>query len=239
MSNITYITVCVDYSDFLTLTLTHNRAEFDSMVVVTTERDTRTRQLCEQEGIGVVATDAFYTNGTTFNKGAGLNVGLQYARMSSQFQHKRPLEWVAIMDADTYVPRNVGIRTVVDKLDKEWFYGCERLLVPTWEDYQLVLDDPARADKELTTPRGIGFGWLQLFHWDSEVIKGCAPGSWYPQSRDCTECDWKFRNLWGDQDETYTTERGKLGKLPFKAINLGKDGENHLGRVSPEFRPTG
>ncbi len=232
--HITYVTVSVDYSDFLGVTIPHNRAHFDDMVVVTAPRDVATQQLCVENHVGLAVTDVFYQQGARFNKGAGLNAGLQLANIRAK---AGPLEWVAIMDADTYVPPEVDLRATVDTLDKEWFYGCERTLVPTWEDYQLVLADPARADKELTSPRGFGFGWFQLFHWDSAVIKGCAPGQWYPQSIDCTECDWRMMVKWGNLINDYQDAEGKVGKLPFKAINLGKDGENHGGRISPRFGP--
>jgi len=49
---------------------------FDNLVVVTHPRDLDTQQICNENGVKVVTTDAFNKDGAVFNKGAAINVGI-------------------------------------------------------------------------------------------------------------------------------------------------------------------
>jgi hypothetical protein len=229
---ISYLTVCVNYVDYLAVSYKHNKGLFDDYTVVTSPEDSATQAFCQKNGLGCVITDVFYQEGAAFNKGAGLNVGL-----AARLQSGHAFDWVAIMDADTFVPMDFRAHLVRAKLDKEWLYGCKRVLIPTWADYQTALGANG-GWSQLKVPNGFGFGWFQLFNWDSAAIKGQPWGEWYPQSYDCTECDWKFFRLWGDLRDEYTRSIGRLAELPFCAFNLGPDGVNHTGRVAPQFSPS-
>lgn len=224
---LSYITVCVNYLDYFRVAYQHNRSEFSDFTIVTSPSDTDTQMFCRDNRLDYVVTDAFYRNGTVFNKGLALNEGLIAA------QQERPLEWVALLDADTFVPPTQP-RAILPTLDKEWFYGCERYLLPTFEDYLRYINS-AGNDTSFACPRGFGFGYIQLFHWDSAVIKGLPYGRWYPESRDCTECDWRFMNLYGGLIKDYAEAVGRVAKLPFRVYNLGKHGQDHFGRRSPQF----
>ncbi len=174
-----------------------------------------------------VYTDAFYRNGATFNKGLALSEGLNALKSICD------PEWVCVMDADTFVPPDWRAQIKALNLDREYLYGARRVLLPTWADYERLWTDDLDT---FTCPEGYGFGWLQLFHWQSEAFQTLlASGALYPSGRDCTEVDWQFRNAFGDFEVPYTVPRGKLAELPFRVFNLGKDGENHRGRVSVPF----
>lgn len=219
---ISHVTVCVDYLDYMEVALHHNRPEFDEFVVVTSHADRATQAFCAFHQITCVVTDAFYRGGAAFNKGAALNEGLAALRPGA--------EWVCIMDADTFVPP--GLRSHVAALDKEWMYGARRVLLPTWADYEGLW---TRDIESHQCPEGFAFGWFQLFHWDSAAIKACAPGTWYPEGRDCTEVDWRFFRRFGDLVPGYESAVGRIAKLPFRVFNLGPDGINHTGRKSAPF----
>lgn len=228
---LSYLTVSVNYADYLGVATHHNRPHFDDMWVVTTPQDAATQGVCIRERLTPVMTDAFYRNGATFNKGLALNEGLNALASTNP-------EWIAIMDADTFVGPDFRTRieelAATSKLDKDWMYGARRVLLPTWADYEGLW---TRELDSYACPDGFCFGWLQLINWNSEAIKGCKPGEWYPGGRDCTEIDWKFRQLWGGFEVPYTIPNGRIAELPFKVFNLGPDGQNHFGRVSPRFAP--
>lgn len=234
---LSYVTVAVNYLDLLRVAHHHNlgAAAFDDYVVVTSLRDAETVAWTQaHKEITPVYTDAFYEPaGVAFNKGAGLNEGLRALEGTLAQQGARP-EWVAIMDADTFVPPDWRAQLKALTLDREWMYGARRVLLPTWADYERLWTDDLDT---FACPEGFGFGWLQLFHWDSAAFQGLPAGEWYPQGRDCTEVDWRFRERWGGFDVPYTVPNGKLAELPFRVFNLGPDGVNHKARVSPPFAP--
>ncbi len=236
---LSYITVCVDYLDMLRVAHHHNlsAAAFDDYIVVTSPHDHATVNWTQgHKEVTPVYTDAFYRNGAKFNKGLALAEGLNALKSICE------PEWVAVMDADTFVPPDwrakiagVGSAAPEVQLDKEYLYGARRVLLPTFAEYERLWKDDIET---FASPEGYGFGWLQLFHWQSEAFQTLlASGAPYPSGRDCTEVDWIFRNAWGDFEIPYTVPRGKLAELPFKVFNLGKDGENHFGRVSAPFVP--
>jgi hypothetical protein len=232
---LSYVTVCVDYLDLLKVAHHHNLAQFDDYIVVTHPRDTETVAWTQaHKEVTPVYTDAFYRNGARFNKGLALSEGLNALRATLAEQGATP-EWVALMDADTFVPPDWREQLKRANLDREWMYGARRVLLPTWADYERLWTDDLDS---FACPMGHSFGWLQLFHWESAAFQSrLATGEPYPQGNDCTEVDWRFRDAWGGWEVPYTVPRGKLAELPFRVFNLGKDGENHFGRVSAPFVP--
>ncbi len=231
---LSYVTTCVHYLDRLRVAHHHNLGQFDDYIIVTSPQDIETVGWTQvHKEVTPVYTDAFYRNGAVFNKGLALSEGLNALQATLAEQGARP-EWVAIMDADTFVPHDWREQLKRANLDKEWMYGARRVLLPTWADYEGLW---TRGIESYTVPDGFGFGWLQLFHWDSTAFQSLPQGAWYPQGRDCTEVDWKFRNAFGDFEVPYTVPRGKLAELPFRVFNLGVDGVDHMGRVSALFAP--
>lgn len=221
---ITYITVCVNYLDFFALSYQHNKSEFDEFIVVTDLKDKATEDYCIKNNIKVVKTDAFYKNGAVFNKGLAIN---------EAFKVLDKPEWIAFMDADTFVSPN--FKKSLPPLDKEFFYGARRVLLPTFADY--VKLSKAESLKDFEIPMGAGFGWFQLFHWDSSVVKASKIDELYPSFPDARESDWMFRNKWGDyvHGSNYTKVYGNYTELPILVYNLGEHGKNHFGRVTPNF----
>lgn len=229
MAHFDYVTTCVNYVDYLEVSYKHNKDEFDRFTVVTSTKDEETKKFCRDNGINFVATDVFYVNGAKFEKGVALNYA--FAAL------KADADWIVIMDADTFVPKGFKDKMSSYSLDKEFFYGTQRVLLPTYKDYLDLLGGKPETDFEI--PLGLGYGYFQMINWNSSVIQNKPLGQlWYPASPhgDATESDWMFRNKWGEHlDHDYTKWKGKLDKLPFNVYNLGKHGQNHFGRVSEKF----
>ena len=70
------VTVCVDYADFLEITLPHMLRAVDDLVVVTAPADERTRDLCKRHGVRALVTTAMHSHGCKFSLGAALDAGL-------------------------------------------------------------------------------------------------------------------------------------------------------------------
>jgi hypothetical protein len=132
------VIVCVNYSDFLAHTLPHNKIHFDRLIIVTDTKDKRTKELCEYYHVECVQTDEFYRNGDKFNKGAGINVGLD--RLSKK-------GWVLHLDADMYLPPLT--RTILNNipLQPEKVYGADRLMCPSYEEWMKYMDAPPKMQE--------------------------------------------------------------------------------------------
>lgn len=127
------VMVCVNYADFLAHTLPHNKQHFDHMVVVTTPEDKDTQAVCNHYNVECLTTREMTSNGEAFNKGKGINVGLQYLS-------KR--DWVVHIDADIYLPPLT--RGILERisLDKNTIYGLDRMMCPTFEAWTEYISKP-------------------------------------------------------------------------------------------------
>lgn len=127
------VIICVGYADFLSHTLPLNKSQFNNLVVVTDTKDKDTKSLCEYHNVRCVQTDVFYENGDKFNKGKGINVGLETISKSG---------WVIHLDADIVLPPLT--RTILEniELDSETLYGIDRMMCPTFEAWQNFMNSP-------------------------------------------------------------------------------------------------
>ena len=69
------VTVCVDYSDWLSQCLS-NRDKFDRWVIVTHHSDIETVRLCEAHNLEYVLSKRVFADGTWFAKGRAINDAL-------------------------------------------------------------------------------------------------------------------------------------------------------------------
>lgn len=124
------ITVCVDYADFLEVTLQHNLHHFDEFVVVTSHEDKATQAVCERHGVICVVTDSITERGDGFNKGNAINIGLA---------HLRHTGWLIHLDADVVLPDR--FRSMLDKsrLNEDAIYGADRINIRSREQYEKLI----------------------------------------------------------------------------------------------------
>ncbi len=207
---VTAVLVSVEYGDLLALTLPRNRPHFARVVVVTSPDDTETIRVARQHDAHVLTTRCFWDHGAWFNKGLGLDHGLEFAGLGWRDG------WYAVMDADILLPAERCLE----------FEGREpgRLYVPS---RRIVgLDDHARADLESIAPRPNEefAGYFQLFH-ASDTAFDQRP--WYPAAwRHAGGCDTEFWKRW---------PKHLRSRPPFTVTHVGPDGENWCGRVTPRI----
>lgn len=130
------ISVCVNYGDYLAWSLPQNVRHFDRLIVVTTEEDHQTRDLCRTHRASVLLTDRLHQGGSRFDRGSAINDALDMLRREGAN------EWFCIIDADMILPWN--LRDVLNRypLDPACIYGIVRGLP---------------SDKPIS-------GFFQLFH---------------------------------------------------------------------------
>ena len=142
------LVVCVEYDDFLAITLPRNKRHFAQTVVVTRPGDTRTQELAKREGVECYVTDAFFQDGAPFNKGVALE---------EAFDHIGRDGWLCIWDADTVLPENFSVPAV----NEGHLYVPKRRVL----EYPTTFRDGMDWG-ELPSPTKAGAfdGYCQLFH---------------------------------------------------------------------------
>lgn len=222
------VMVSVDFGDYLAQTLRHTLPHVDDLVVVTSTADERTPDVCRAAGARWVRTDVFYADGAIFNKGRGINVGLQALRRT---------DWVVHLDADIVLPRTLRAALEAKALDRETLYGVRRAMCQSWADwkaYEPSLESPAPFPHErpvISRRRGyIPVGYFQLFHSRAAALAG--RDAWYVEDSpnaaysDIWFCErWTRRRLLTDLEVVHLYEgvqydeinwRGRASK-PFQA----------------------
>lgn len=199
------VVVCVEYDDLLRVTLTRNAHHFTRTFVVTSSADTKTQALVREfPNATAVVTDAFYTGGARFNKGAALEEGLAATGRKG---------WIVVWDADIVMPKTMNMAGVVSGN----LYNPRRH----------ILDDPTLFDDTLdwkTVPvrQDRWFpGYFQLFNGDDPALKVLP---WYPTRWEhAGGCDSDFERRWPVRARQ---------RLPFNVMHLGPCDTNWWGRIT-------
>ena len=233
------VIVCHDYWDFLTETLPHNLAVLDNVVVVTSPRDEKTRQLCREWSVDCFVTDAVADDGAAFNKSAAINIG--FARLKHG-------GFILQLDADIVLPPQFRQILHVFKPSESCIYGAQRYRVIGYNNWlafeQDLLNNPIWQLKCLSVPpdrlspgatllhaeRGyVPIGYFQLFH--SKYLY--SPYNFgYPEARGTAEQeDVLFALQW---------PRDQRREIPGLAVfhlesSEAKMGANWNGRTTPRF----
>ena len=198
------IVVCVEYDDYLAITLPKNARHMTQVIVVTTADDQQTQAVVRQvPNATCYRTNAFHRNEKLFNKGAAIEEAFDALGRDG---------WILIWDADIILPSSF---TRLD-CDPSMLYGAKRRLCPgavqpvnesAWSDYPI--------SREAGWP-----GYFQLFH--GAALHDIRP--WYGiDSPHAGIGDAYFQNHW-------TTDRKSW--LPLEVLHLGPRDVNWFGRAS-------
>lgn len=209
MTPLRAITVCVDYSDILAITLPYNKHQFSQLLVVTSPGDSETKALCELHQIPCFVTDLFYRDGAKFNKWLALETALDFYGREG---------WMCLLDSDVLWPMGAWLQLL--SIKPGFLYTPRRRMcleipktIPSemnWKDYPLH-----RNDNEFA-------GYSQIFH-ASDPALGNPP--WH-------ETDWTHA---GGADSFFQMKwKPNLKIRPrFEVLHLGEAGVNWMGRTAP------
>lgn len=235
------VTVCVNYADFFEQTGEANRGIFDKFVVVTDCKDTEVTALCERFGYECLKTDAFYENGATFNKYAGINEGLKLIDEDA---------WVVFIDSDIVLQKDT--RRVLECLDLDMhsLYGIDRVNCTSfeaWEKYKA--GKGVLMENWMLTSAGLELGARLVHYYGHHGENGRFEGwrplgffqlchkstfNWYPQETNGADhCDLVFARCWKRRRRHFIPE--------LLAVHLESEsgnGVNWYGRKSAPFVPS-
>lgn len=198
------ITTCVEYDDYLALTLEHNCKFMDACTVVTDYATyARVAKIADPiRHCAVVATNAFTRNGAHFNKGLALEENFDWTLYLAE-------DYILIWDCDILFPSFVA-----GGLEPNTLYGpsCRRMYEPVYLPLPHVnkwRHLPKSRDLEIA-------GYFQLFRADSQ------PRPWY-------ETDWTHA---GGADSMFARRFEHTQRLDFEVLHLGPRDTNWFGRCS-------
>lgn len=203
--------VCVDFSDFLSVTLPYNRHHFEKVQIVTTLEDRQTQEIALLNNCDLHLTSAFYADGANFNK---------YKAVEDALDTLGREGWICLMDADVLWPKvlpELGTRP------SDLMTPKRRMLL----DLSLLSLEKHLLDektwKELPLHPGTEFaGYTQIFHASCPFL---GPAPWH-------ETNWRHA---GGADSFFQAKWPEERKIrpPFEVLHLGPAGENWCGRSTP------
>jgi Glycosyl transferase family 2 len=121
------VQVCVDYADYLAETLPQNLRHFDNMIVVTAPEDLETQRVCRYYGVRHAQTDVIRSRWGEFDKGKGINVGLDKLDGDS---------WILHLDADVALPPTTKQILANKQPNAKFLYGADRYCVNSFEAWR-------------------------------------------------------------------------------------------------------
>lgn len=232
------VIVCINYSDFLRVTLQNNRHFFDKLVVVTDTKDTETHKTCEFWNVECIKTDIFYRDGNIPNKALGINEGLKSLSLE---------DWVIQLDADIWLPPIS--RDVVENLvlNKGFIYGIDRMMCNSYKEWHQFIS--------LRSNTCVHEGWVYLHLHDFPIGQrivqyygdGYMPIGYFQMWNPSISKVYEYPVLDSGFDRTDVLHlkqfpREKRGFIPeMVCIHIASQdhvmGQNWYGRTTKDFLP--
>lgn len=203
------ITVCVEFSDILAITLPRNAKHFERIVVVSSFADEYTpRVVATIPNAELFQTNDFYLDGAVFNKGRALESGFDVLGRRG---------WICVLDADIVLPRNMNLAPAqIGNL-----HTPRRRMLADISRWPEVVDNHQDWDLLPRQDADAFPGYFQLFHADDPVLKSRP---WYETNwRHAGGADSMFSNRWSPRSRV---------RPPFEVLHLGEDGKNWCGRAT-------
>jgi hypothetical protein len=220
------VIVCVNYDDYLAITLPRHINLFDNLVVVTSTEDVKTQELCTEMGVKCIVTDSFYDNSAMFNKGKAINQGLQALDLS---------DWVLFLDADILLPKDFRYLINKQDLNPGNLYYTKRVNARNNNDdvVRYLQDETISSNWNMfnefvdESPHG----YFQLVNKNASIVKSLGK-NWYPDIfKSAGECDEQFCKIWPLHKQVLLSDSFKVVHLPH-GYNRGV---NWFGRKSDRF----
>lgn len=209
IKNVQVIVICVNYSDYLSISYKENIKHFKSenYHIVTSDEDKETINLCDKLNINYTLYSKFYINSSYLNKSGAVNF------MQTKLHEKYPDDWILLLDADIILPNNFEEIYNLNCKDKTALYSLKRKDYEEEEDY--------KERKNEVEYCGINFmGFMQMYYDKTK---------YYPKfSIDCCTCDAIFRDYFFNT-LTLLDENSFL-------MHLGKNQVNNRGRITKKWK---
>lgn len=156
---VTLVTVCVNVAGKLKASLRCNKMLVDRIIVITSQSDSRTQQICRDEGITCHATSAMHKNGDQFNKGRALGEIQNLLHTDNTLQNHA----ILLVDVDICLPPTLW-STMPLKMEKNTLYSAvDRCMFPSPDAYSRGY--PILQGHWLTATLGM----FQAYLWDSKA----------------------------------------------------------------------
>lgn len=236
-------TVCVGYGDFLAETARQNRGLFDRWLVVTTADDAETREVCRHYNLETLLSDDATRGGADFNKGRLVERGLQQLSAGAWHMH---------LDGDVVLPPTFRLSLEAAHLDPSCVYGCDRLMVRSWEEWVRLRDSGALAEQHtwhysVNPTRGlplgtrwvspsqgwVPIGFLQLWFQAEAEWHGVRVKTYPLGHGDACRADVQYGLKWDRRKRQFLPEVFAL-HLESEPSKLGA---NWRGRTTKRFGP--
>jgi hypothetical protein len=206
------ITICVNYSDFLSSALPINRPFFHDYYIVTVTSDTKTIELAKEHNCKLIfGDDLIHIYNERHGRNAIFNKSGLCCMAQKQVHQDHPTAWICLMDADVIIG-NAILELDLGYLDISALYGLHRLLYETPYDYLNNIAKKAHGDYSENP-----LGYFQMYFDKSKYYR-----EW---SVDCQMCDVFFHDLFPNR---------KVLKSPI-CYHLGFRQLNWQGRITEQW----
>lgn len=213
---------CVNYADFLLMTLPCVLAVSDEPLIITTPGDEDTRAVCRRYNVACFTLADW---GTPFNKAVGLQAGL-HKLLADRCGR---LDWILALDADILLPASAKEVLAPRALCATKLYGALRRIVSSPEAWRQYRAQELRPRLEWPSKRDLRYLTRHFQLWNQKAHPMRFPAVSMP-------ADY-VRGLdvqWPEADRKLLfTERCRDAILPERrTVHLGEIGRNWHGRVT-------
>ena len=207
MPGIIAITISVNYSRKLEYIAEKNAIFFKKWLVVTSEEDTLTQEVCKKYPVITTMYHNFKHNKAVFDKGGALRMAQEAATI------EYPDDYILILDSDIVLPPNFGdILNAEGKLKDNTIYGTEER-----RDFYKYSDLISEKNYKRYAFSTACVGYFTLYKVSNKKF--------YKHSYNCSTCDVEFRDIFRRKSNM----RGLIVK------HLGHDSVNWNGVNREDF----
>ncbi len=241
MMNIEAVTVCVGYADFLAETARLNAGLLDRWIIVTSESDEATREVCRRHSLQTFLSEDHHREGGGFAKGRLIERGLQQLSADA---------WRLHLDADIVLPHRFRQLLEAAHLDPRAIYGCDRIMVRSWEQWQKLQQSGWLAHDfhcRVSPPSGfeigsrwahpdggyVPIGFFQLWHSSQDQYRGVRIRPYPSRHNDACRTDVQHALQW-DRRQRQLVPELLVVHLESEPARLGA---NWAGRTTRPFGP--
>jgi hypothetical protein len=235
------ITVSVGYADFLAVTAQHNAGVLDDWLIVTTEDDLATREVCRRHSLRMLLSRDHVRDGHKFNKGRLIERGLQHLSSGG---------WRLHLDADIVLPSRFRQHLRAAQIEPHKIYGADRIMVRSYKQWLrlresgwLTHDYHCRVNPPPGFPVGtrwahhnVGYvpiGFFQLWHAQEDLWRGARIRGYPQRHNDACRTDVQHALQW-DRNCRELIPEMLVVHLESEAV---KNGANWCGRKTQHFGP--